>query len=67
MDEEGADGALLDSANFVDVILTADTMLKAGRGVELGRVVAAVIRARALGPDENPGWKAAALKVRGRA
>lgn len=32
----GADGALLDSVNLVDVILTAETMFKAGRGVSWG-------------------------------
>lgn len=68
LDEEGADRALLNSTNYVDVILTAETMLKDGSGdVELQKVVAALIRARALGADDNPGWKATALKVQGLA
>ncbi len=55
MDEDAADAASLSSSNYADVILTAEAMLMYGSGVVvLQKVVAALIRIRALGADDIP-------------
>lgn len=64
VDEGAADVALLRSTNYSDVILTAESMLKGKPGAEeLESILAALIRARGLGADDNPAWKPTALKV----
>ncbi|MNJ11262.1 hypothetical protein D3C77_54310 [compost metagenome] len=71
LDEDSADEAFLNATDYSAVILTAETMLKEASSSlapeKSQEILAALIRARSNGADQNPAWKPTALKVQGMA
>lgn len=68
LDADQVDDASLGSSRYDRIILAAEHILKATvTGERAQEVLAALLRARSLGADDNPAWKPTALKVQGLA
>lgn len=65
-DTDAYASACLISDNFTDILLEAEKLIKEGVNVESAEgILKSIVKAREIGADKYPAWKAVALKLQG--